>query len=92
MANTDSAKKRVRQNEKREERNRLFRVTARTHVKRVRRLIAEKRFDEAENAYRLAERALDKAARKGIVHPNNASRRKSRLRKALVEARQDATA
>jgi ribosomal protein S20 len=35
---------------------------------------------------------LDKAARKGIVHPNNASRRKSRLRKALVEARQDATA
>lgn len=87
MANTESAKKRIRQTEKRTERNRHYKASARTYVKRVRRLIAENKLDEAEVAARDAYSTLDKAARKHIVHPSNAARRKGRLMAALAAAR-----
>jgi small subunit ribosomal protein S20 len=87
LANTESAKKRIRQTEKRTERNRHYRGSARTYVKRVRRLIAENKLDEAEMVAREAYQTLDKAARKNIVHPRNAARRKGRLMAALAAAR-----
>lgn len=87
MANTESAKKRIRQNEKRTERNRHYRASARTYVRKVRRLIAENKLDEAEAVARDAYQTLDKAARKHIVHPSNAARRKGRLMAALSAAR-----
>jgi small subunit ribosomal protein S20 len=87
LANTESAKKRIRQTEKRTERNRHYKASARTYVKRVRRLIAENKLDEAEVAARDAYSTLDKAARKHIVHPSNAARRKGRLMAALAAAR-----
>ena len=87
MANTESAKKRIRQTEKRTERNKHYRASARTYVKKVRRLIAENKLDEAEIAARDAYKTLDKAARKNIVHPSNAARRKGRLMAALAAAR-----
>ncbi len=87
MANTESAKKRIRQTEKRTERNRHYRAAARTHVKKVRRLIAENKLDEAEAVAREAYSTLDKAASKNVVHPRNAARRKGRLMAALAEAR-----
>ena len=87
MANTQSAKKRIRQNAKRRERNRVYRSAARTHIKRTRKLIAEGRLDEAEDAMKEAVSTLDKAARKGVLHRGNASRRKSRIMTALAKAR-----
>ena len=77
MANIKSAEKRWRQSLKRRMRNRGVRTAARTQIKTVNRALATGETDE--NALREAVSALDKAAEKGIIHPNNASRRKSRL-------------
>jgi len=88
LANLQSAKKRMRQNVKRRARNRRYRSAARTYIKRCRQLIADEQFDEAEELLREAVSTLDKAARKGVIHPNNAARRKSRLMSQFAEARQ----
>jgi len=77
VANIKSAEKRWRQSLKRRMRNRLVRVTTRTHIKTVNRSIGAGEPDD--DALKLAVRSLDKAAEKGIIHPNNAARRKSRL-------------
>ena len=62
-----------------------MRVSARTAIKKARTAIAAGAPDAAE-LVRQAERALDKAAAKGVIHNNNASRRKSRLYLALNKA------
>ncbi len=90
MANLKSAKKRIRSSQRRREYNRHFRSAARTHVRRARRLIEEGQLEEAEAVVRLASSTLDKAARKGGIHPRNAARRKGRLMAALAAARQAA--
>jgi len=77
VANTKSAEKRWRQSLKRRMRNRFVRTTTRTYIKSVNRSIGAGEPDGDE--LKLAIRALDKAAEKGIIHPNNAARRKSRL-------------
>ncbi len=82
MANIKSAQKRARQNEKRYTRNRELRAAARTAVKKAR-VAIESGDGAASEAVRIAERALDKAASKGAIHDNNASRRKGRLKAAL---------
>jgi small subunit ribosomal protein S20 len=79
LANTKSAEKRIRQNEKRRKRNQLFRSRARTLVRRTRELIDEGDLEQAQETARLAQKALDKAAERRVIHPNNAARRKSRL-------------
>jgi len=86
LPHTKSAKKRLRQNEKRRLRNRIYRSRARTFIKKTNRLIAEGRLEEAQEMARQAIKALDKAAEKGIIHKNNAARRKSRLMKRLNAA------
>jgi small subunit ribosomal protein S20 len=90
LANTQSAKKRIRQNEKRRLRNRRYRSSARTYVKKTRNLIAAGQIDEAEAVLQQAISTLDKAARKGVIHPNNAARRKSRLMSQFASARRQA--
>ena len=84
MANIQSAIKRNKQNEKRRLRNRVFRGQARTSVKKARVAIASAEKEEAKVKVMDAVKALDKAASKGIIHKNNAARRKSRLMKQLV--------
>lgn len=84
MANIKSAIKRNKQNEKRRMRNRIFRGRARTYVKNAREKMASDNLDEAREATLQAISALDKAAGKGIIHKNNAARRKSRLMKKLA--------
>ncbi|OQY45801.1 MAG: 30S ribosomal protein S20 [Anaerolineaceae bacterium 4572_78] len=79
MANIKSAKKRARQAIKRRTRNRYYKITARTYVKQARKLIQAGDLEEAEETIQLASKSLDKAAQKGSIHKNNASRRKSRL-------------
>ena len=90
MANTRSALKRIRSSERKRVRNRIVRSSARTHVKKARKLIAEGKLDEAEAAVRKAISAVDKAAEKGVIHKNNAARRKSRLMRVFNQAMQSA--
>lgn len=89
MANTASAKKRIRQNEKRRLRNRWYRGRARTSVKKARAAIEAGNWSEAEELVREACRALDKAAGKDVIHRNNAARRKSRLMAYYHKARSE---
>ena len=83
MANTQSAEKADRQNARRRTRNRTIRVSARTQVKNANNVIVDGNVEDAEKATVNAISALDKAAQKGIIKKNNASRRKSRLMKKL---------
>ena len=85
LANIKSAIKRNKQNEKRRIRNRVYRGMARTYVNRARVAISGKDGEAAKEATLAAISALDKAAQKGVIHKNNAARRKSRLMKQLAE-------
>jgi small subunit ribosomal protein S20 len=80
MANTKSAIKRIRTSEQRRVRNQAVRSATRTFVKKARSSIASN-LDGAQTDIIAAVSALDRAARKGVIHPNNAARRKSRLMK-----------
>lgn len=83
MANHRSALKRIRTSEKRRQRNRIVRGSTRTAVKKARLTIQSGQSQDAEAAVRDAISALDKAAEKGVIHKNNAARRKSRLMRML---------
>jgi small subunit ribosomal protein S20 len=83
VANTLSAKQRIRNSARKAKFNRLHRSRARTFVKNSRELIAKKDTEGAQQAVLQAISALDRAAGKGVIHPNNAARRKSRLMKLL---------
>jgi small subunit ribosomal protein S20 len=74
-----SAKKAMRQARSRTVRNKAQRSALRTAVKHVRTATAE----TAAAAYTIAARLLDRAARKGLIHKNNAARHKSRLAKLV---------
>lgn len=84
LANIKSAIKRNKQNEKRRVRNRVFRGAARTFVAKARVAIEGEDAEAAKKATLEAISALDKAAQKGVIHKNNAARRKSRLMKRLA--------
>jgi len=79
LANKKSAIKRLRSMDRRRLRNRTYKGGARTAVRKARHLIEQGHVEEAREAVRVAVSALDKAAEKGIIHKNNAARRKSRL-------------
>lgn len=86
MANIKSAIKRIRQSEKRRVRNRAVRSRMRTYVKRANTAIVTGE-DDAVEVVRAAISELDRAAKKGVIHPNNAARRKSRLMHKLNSAK-----
>jgi small subunit ribosomal protein S20 len=65
----------------------VYRKSARTYIKKARRYIEAGAWDDATLTVRQAVKALDKAAQKGIIHKNNAARRKSRLMRQLYRAR-----
>ena len=77
MANTKSAQKRIRSDEKRRVRNQAYKSQVKTAIKKAETVIASG--EDNHEAVRQACRLLDKAAGKGILHKNNAARRKSRL-------------
>jgi small subunit ribosomal protein S20 len=89
MPNNKSAEKRVRQSARRQARNRIYRGSARTAVKKARTLV-DTGNAAAPEAVDKAIQALDKAAQKGVIHPNNAARRKSRLMQAFNKAQAEA--
>ena len=83
MANIKSQIKRNRQNEKRRLNNRNVRGSARTAVNQARAAF-EEGAPETKEAVLKAISALDKAAERGVIHKNNAARRKGRLMKKLA--------
>ena len=83
MANLESSKKRNRQNIKRRARNRVHLTRSRTYVKKAHLALEAGEYEAAETAVLQAASELDHAAAKGIIHKNNAARRKSRLMKRL---------
>lgn len=91
LANTKSAIKNIRRSERRRRINQVYRSRARTFIKKTRKLVVEGRLDEAEAMAQQAASALDKAAQKGVIHKNNAARRKARLMRQLNKARAQAT-
>ncbi|MDA8117915.1 MAG: 30S ribosomal protein S20 [Actinomycetota bacterium] len=89
MANIKSQIKRNKQNEKRHERNKAVRSELKTRVKSAL-TAAESGGEESVEAMRLAISKLDKAAGKGIIHKNQASRRKSRLMARIAKLQAEA--
>lgn len=83
MANTPSAKKAVRKIERRTKINKSRRSQMRTYVRKVEEAIAAGDSETAFSALRVAEPLVMRAAQKGIVHKNTASRKVSRLNKRV---------
>jgi len=81
MPNNAAAKKRMRQEQKRRLHNRSIKSLVKTQITKARQAIAVDA--DAEAAVRAAVSELDRAAKKGVIHRNNAARRKSRLMKQL---------
>lgn len=82
MANSRSARKRIRANERKHIRNRGVRSSVRTYVGKARQSLLNLQPGETvdvEEQLKAAVRALDRAAEKGVLHRNNVNRRKSRL-------------
>ncbi len=87
MPNTRSARKQVRVTQRRRLRNKSIQSLCKTNITNAERLIFSGELELAQEAAVAAISSLDRAAEKGVIHPNNAARRKSRLMKKLNEAR-----
>jgi small subunit ribosomal protein S20 len=86
MANLKSSKKDLRRNEKRRARNLEVRSGLKTYVKKVRTAIASGDATATQSSLSEAMKKLDKAVQRGIIHKNQAARRKSRIAKAAASA------
>ena len=83
MANTRSAKKMVRKIERRTEVNKARRSRVRTYVRKVEEAIAAGDKSAAQEAFKVAQPELMRAAGKGVMHKNTSSRKVSRLSKRI---------
>ena len=83
MANIKSAKKRILVSEKKAARNQAAKSAVKTSIKKVEAAVAEGNKEAAQSALTDSISAISKAASKGIYHKNNASRKVSRLSKAV---------
>ena len=83
MAITKSAKKAIRQSARRKEQNIVYKDNIKKLVKEARALVSKKNLTEAKKILPQIYKALDKAAKVGVIKKNNASRRKSRLTKLI---------
>jgi small subunit ribosomal protein S20 len=88
VANIKSQIKRNKQNIVRQERNKAVRSELRTREKNAVNAATEGA-ENADDAARLAQKRIDKAATKGVIHPNAAARRNSRLAKRLAAAKSE---
>ena len=86
MPVTKSAKKQIHVTERRRLRNKSVRSLCKTNITKAERLIFSGELEAAQKAVVAAISSLDKAAEKGVIHPNNAARRKSRLINKLNKA------
>jgi small subunit ribosomal protein S20 len=81
VANIKSQIKRIKTNQKAQERNRAVKSEVRTAVRTAREAIAAGDKDAAQVAVKAANRKLDKAASKGVIHQNQAANKKSAMSK-----------
>jgi small subunit ribosomal protein S20 len=86
VANLQSSKKRIRQNQKREQRNVSAKSAIKTAIKRVEEAVAQGDLESARARLSEAFSALDSASTRGIIKKNTASRRKARLAKTINSA------
>ena len=87
MPRSKSVLKAVRSGKRKQARNRSIKSATKTHIVRAEKLIRENDLESAQIAVQTTISALDIAAKKGVIHPNTASRRKSRLMKKLNKAK-----
>ena len=85
MPNIKSAKKRVLVNEAKTMQNKAARSALKTNLKKFESAVAEGNRSEADVAYKVAVKAVDKAAAKGLLHKNNAANKKSKMTVKLSE-------
>jgi len=86
MPITKSAKKALRQNLRRRVRNLKAKKELKSLLKETRDLILEKKPEEAKKLLSRAYKALDKAAKTGLIKKNTAARKKSRITKAILKS------
>lgn len=84
MANTKSAEKRNRQNEKQRERNRAHRSSLRTAIKKLRGALSSGDGAKAKELLSGTLGIIDSIAQKGVIHDNTAARYKSRLARQVA--------
>jgi small subunit ribosomal protein S20 len=93
MPHTKSAKKRLRQNEKRRLHNRAIKKAIKKQTKSFLEVVKTGTVEQAREEYNKTAKKLDKAAAKRVIHPNLAARKKSQLQhKVNAKAAQPATA
>lgn len=85
MAITKGAKKAIRQSERKHVMNLRRQKAMKESVKEVSKLVVAGKKSDAEKNLKVAYKALDKAAKRGIIKKNTASRKKSRLAKAIAK-------
>lgn len=92
MPTTKSAKKRLRQSLEKRASNRAVKSAMKTQVRKVRKAVEAGDIAAAETELKLAAKRLDRAGAKRVIHPNAASRTKSRLSHLIVAAKGKAKA
>ncbi|WP_457567910.1 30S ribosomal protein S20 [Desulfurobacterium sp.] len=84
MPNLKSAKKRLRQNIKRRERNRMYVRRLKTESKKVLKAVEEKNLELAREQLKVAMKYIERAAARGVIHKNEAARRMSKIARAVA--------
>ncbi len=83
MPNIESAKKRMRQSAVRRDRNRGRRSALRTSLRKLDEAIEAGDMDTVRATWREAQAMLDRTAQRGVIHRNQAARKKSRLSRQI---------
>jgi small subunit ribosomal protein S20 len=91
LPKSTSAEKAARAAERKQLRNKSVKSATKTCVTRAEKLISSNELEPAQEAVITAISALDKAVKKGVIHPNTAARHKSRLMKKLNQAKLSST-
>lgn len=86
MANIKSQIKRIRTNNKAQDRNRAYRSALRTAIRKFREAVSSGDATKIKTEFKDASRSLDKAVSKGVIHANNAANKKSAMAKLANKA------
>jgi small subunit ribosomal protein S20 len=86
VANIKSQIKRIRTNNKAQDRNRAYRSALRTAIRKFRESVASGDATKIKTEFKDASRSLDKAVSKGVIHANNAANKKSAMAKLANKA------
>jgi len=92
LPKSSSAEKAARAAERKRLRNKSLKSATKTHLTQAVKLISNNQLEEAQKAVTGTISILDRDAKKGVIHPNTAARRKSRLMKKLNRAKLSGTA